>query len=180
MVSWGNWAKIYTQNHARDAQKFLQSVQLHISHQMKPHSMVKPFWRSIYTCFCVFGHWGKLNKSGLNTPNNGHRHKKVTHSVKPHITHQMKSYSNVKTILGSIYIYFNLVAGIGASQWNVAQIHQIFGRDTQKITKIVKPKISHQIKPFSSVKIIWGLRSTWLVYIWALEQVGEIELKRPK
>ena len=42
--------------------------------------------------------------------------KKVTDSVKPHITHQMKSYSNVKTILGSIYIYFKLVAGIGASQ----------------------------------------------------------------
>ena len=56
---------------------------------------------------------------------------KVTHSVKLPITHEIKSYSNVKIIWGSIYTCFRLVAGIGASQGNLAPIHQIFGRDTQ-------------------------------------------------
>ena len=105
MASFGNWAQIYTQNHARDAQKVLQSVQLHISHQMKPCSMVKTFRASSYTCFSVF-------------------------------------------------------AGIGASQGNLAQIHQIIGRDTQKIIQRVKPQISYQMKSCSRVKVIWGLSST--------------------
>ena len=72
---------------------------------------------------------------------------KVTRSVKPDITHQIKSYSNVKTIWRSVYTCFSVFAGIGASQGNLAQIHQIFGRDTQKIIQRVKPQTPHQIKP---------------------------------
>ena len=105
---------------------------------------------------------------------------KVTHSVKLAITHEMKSCSNVKTIWGSIYACFRLVAGIGASQRNLAPMHQIFGRDTQKIIQSMKLQISHQIKPCSSVKVISGFRSTCLVYFGALGQVGEIEVKHPK
>ena len=55
--------------------------------------------------------------------------KKVTHSVKPHITHQMKSYSNVKTILGSIYIYYKLVAGLG-------QVNEMWPKYTKYLIEI--------------------------------------------
>ena len=39
----------------------IQSVKLHISHQMKPYSNVKAIWESIYTCFCVSVELGQVS-----------------------------------------------------------------------------------------------------------------------
>ena len=57
-----------------DTQKVVQSVKLHISHQMKPYSSVKAIWRLSYTCASVFGHSGKSGKLGPNTPNYEHQY----------------------------------------------------------------------------------------------------------
>ena len=84
---------------------------------------------------------------------------KITQSFKLHITHQMKLYSNVKTIGGSITC-FSVFEGIGKSQGNLAQMPEIMGRDSQKTIKRVKPHISNQMKPCSRVKAISELSST--------------------
>ena len=71
----------------------------------------------------------------INTP-------KVIQIVKFHISHQMKSYSSVKTICGSSYTCFSMF-GVGASWGDWTQIASIIGTNTQKVIHGVKLHISH-------------------------------------
>ena len=61
------------------------------------------------------------------------------------------------------------------SNWgNLAEIPQIMGRDTQKVIQSVKFQISHQMKPYSSVKTICGSSYTCFSILGELGEVGEI------
>ena len=52
----------------------IHSVKLHISHQVKPYSIVKVIWGSIYTCFMYLQNWGKLAKFSPIISNHGQRY----------------------------------------------------------------------------------------------------------
>ena len=78
-------------------------VKLFISHQMKSCSSVKAIWGSIYACVTAFGLWRKSRKLGPNNPIVDTDTHKLIQCVKLHILHQMKPYSNLKTIWGLIY-----------------------------------------------------------------------------
>ena len=45
-------------------QKVIQSVQLHISHQMKPQPSLKAIWVLSITCFSVFGALYQFGETG--------------------------------------------------------------------------------------------------------------------
>ena len=70
------------------------------------------------------------------------------------------------------------ICGIAAS-WEIwAQTPQITGTDTQKVIHNVKLLISYQMKPYSSLKAIWGSIYTCSSCVFAkLGQVGEIWCK---
>ena len=51
------------------------------------------------------------------------------------------------------FILVLCICGIGASWQNLAQLPQIMGRDTLKAIQSVKFHISHQMKPYSRVKV---------------------------
>ena len=60
----GNWAQI-PQIMGMDIQKFIQSVKLNISHQLKPYSGIKPSeGRVLAYCFRVFGALGHFGGTG--------------------------------------------------------------------------------------------------------------------
>ena len=105
---------------------------------------------------------------------------KFIHSVKLHISHQMKPCSSLKSIWGSIYTCSSVFVIIGASRRNLAKIAQIMGRDTQKVMQSVKFQISRQMKPYSSVKTICVSSYTCFSIFGELGQVAEIGPKYPK
>ena len=107
------------------------------------------------------GHWGKSRNLRPNTQIHGC----VIHSVKVHISHQMKPCSSVKVIcLVKLYLFL-CICGIGTSQLNQAQITQIMDSNTPKVIRSVKLNISHQMMPYSSLKTICGSIYTCFVYL---------------
>ena len=103
---------------------------------------------------------------------------KVIHSVKLHISHQMKPYLSVNAISGSIYTCF-VYLQIGESWRNLAQLPPIMGRDTLKAIQSVKFHISHQMKSYSRVKAIYRSSYTCFSIFGELRQVGQIKPKYP-
>ena len=120
------------------------------------------------------GHWDKLWKLGPNTPNLGH----VIQSVKPHISRQVKLYSNVKETWESINTCFVFV--------KLGQAGEVRTKKPKSWTSIhrksseVLNSTSHQIKHHSSVKAISGSSYICFSIFWELGQVGEIGPKYPK
>ena len=105
-------------------------------------------------------HWGKSGNLRPNTQIHGH----VIQSVKLHISHQMKPYSSVRVILVKLYL-LQYILGTGASWGDLPQILLIIGTNTQKVIYSVKLHISHQRKPYLSVKAIRGSIYTYFVYL---------------
>ena len=120
----------------------------------------------------VLGHWGKSGILAPKAPNYGH----VIQNVKLHIWYQMKSYSNVKAIWESIYTCFVNWDKSGKLGPN----NPIMGINTQKFIQSVKFHISHQTKPYWSLKTICRLSYICFSIFGELEQVGEIGPKYPK
>ena len=79
----------------------------------------------------------------------------------------------------SLYL-FSCICEIGASRVNLAKIRQIMGRDSQKVIQSVKFQISHQMKPYLSVRTIYGSSYTYFSIFGELGQVGEIGPNYPK
>ena len=96
----------------------IQSVKLHISHQMKSYSNVKAIWESIYTCFCVPVELGQVRETRPKLPKSWASIHRVIQSVKFHISHQVKPYSNVKVICRSGCTCFNIFGEL----WQVRKI----------------------------------------------------------
>ena len=51
-----------------DTQEVIQSVKLHISHQVKPYSNVETIWGLIYTCFSIFWALEQVRESRPKKP----------------------------------------------------------------------------------------------------------------
>ena len=96
---------------------------------------------------------------------------KVIHSVKHHISHQMKPYSSKIHLRVNLYSFL-CICKIGTSQGNLAQLPQVI--------QSVKFHTSHQMKPYSRVRAIWGSSYTCFRIFGELEQVWEIGPKYPK
>ena len=137
-----------------NTQRAIQSIKFHISNHMKPYSNVKVMGRVI-PVLVYLENCSKLGRLGPNSPYHSTDTQKVIHSVTLLISHQMKPYSSVKSHLRvNLYILFFCICEIGASWQNLAQLSQIMSRDTQNIIQNVKFYISHQMKPYLSVKTI--------------------------
>ena len=89
----------------RETQKIIQSLQLHISHQMMPCSNAKSIWRLSLTCFKVF--WalvqlGKLTPNQAKIPQIMFREaQEIINSLQLIISHQVRPYLRLMTIRGS-------------------------------------------------------------------------------
>ena len=79
--------------------KVIKSVKLNISHQMMPYSSVKTICGSSYTYFSIIGELGQVGGDWDQIrPIIGTTIEKIIHSVKLHISQQMKPYLSVNAI----------------------------------------------------------------------------------
>ena len=105
-----NWPQI-PQIMGRDTQEVIQSVQFYISHQMEP----------LLSCKChlrveLYLFWGFGATRGSCTKINqimGTHTQKVIQSVQFHISHQMRSCSNVNAIWGLSVTCFRVFVELG-------------------------------------------------------------------
>ena len=123
---------------------------LHILHQMKPYSKVKTNWELSDTCISIFGELGKSEKLGPNVLNHGHQYTESHHQV-------LNSTFHIKSSLPKIQIPFEgwfMPVLVYLAHWgksgNLRPNTQIHGHVIQS----VKLHISHQMKPYSSVRVI--------------------------
>ena len=86
----------------RETQKIIQSLELHISHQMMPCSNAKSIWRLSLTCFKVswaLGHLGKLSPNRAQIPQIMTREaQQIINSLQLIISHQVSPYLSLMTI----------------------------------------------------------------------------------
>ena len=158
-----------------DTQKFIHSVKLHILHQMKPHSRVETNWELIDTCISIFGELGQIRKIVPKCS-------KSWASIHRKLSKVLNSTFYIKWSLTKIQIpfegwftpvlvYLGHWAKSGKLQPNT-QIHKC-------VIQSVKLHVSHQMKPYSTVKVICGSSYTCFSIVLQLGQVGEIRLKFP-
>ena len=85
--------------------------------------------------------------------------------------------------LGPLWIelyLFHWYLGIGVVWGNQAQMPQISCRNTSKVIQSLQIIISHQMRPYSSVKALCGLSCTCFTGTWILGKFGEAGLQHPK
>ena len=138
-------------------QKFIHSVKLHISHQMKPCSSVKVICLVklyLFLCICGIG-TSQLNQTQITQIMDSMQYTENHQKCQMEHSHQMMMpYSSVKAIYGAKLYLFQYIWGIGANWGDWAQIPPIIGTNTQKVIHSVKLHISHQMKPYLSVNAI--------------------------
>ena len=159
-----------------DTQKFIHSVKLHILHQMKPYSRVKTNWELSDTCISIFGELGQVRKLGPNVPNHGHQ------QTESHPSKVLNSTFYIKWSLTKIQIPFEgwftpVLVYLG--HWGKSGKLQPNTQIHKRVIQSVKLHVSHQMKPYSTVKVICGSSYTCFSIVLQLGQVGEIRLKFP-
>ena len=125
--------------------RFIHSVKLYILHQMKPYSRVKTNWELSDICISIFGELGQVRKIRPNCS-------KSWASI-----HRTSSTFHIKWSLTKIQIQFEgwftpvlVYLGHWGKSRNLRPNTQIHGC----VIHSVKVHISHQMKPYSSVKVI--------------------------
>ena len=158
-----------------DTQKFIHSVKLHILHQMKPHSRVETNWELTDTCISIFGELGQIRKIVPKCS-------KSWASIHRKLSKVLNSTFYIKWSLTKIQIPFEgwftpvlVYLGHWGKSGKLQQNTQIHKRVIQS----VKLHVSHQMKPYSTVKVICGSSYTCFSIVLQLGQVGEIRLKFP-
>ena len=104
---------------------------------------------------------------------------KVIQSLQLLVSHQVRPYSSVRTLCGLSYTSFTYPC-IGAIWWNWAQIPQIICRDTWKVIQSLQLLVSHQMRPYSSVRALSGSSYTCFTGTQVLGQFGEFGAGYPK
>ena len=147
----GNLGKLgpNTPTNMQEQMKSIQSLQILVSHQMRPYSSVRALCGFSYTCFTgigiIWGNWARIPQITCRDT------WKVIQSLQILILHQMRPYSSVKARLwGDLYL-FHRYSGIEAIWRNLAQIFQIMDRDAWKVIQSLQLHISHQIRFYSNV-----------------------------
>ena len=96
-----------------DRQKFIQSVKLHISHQLKPYLFVKAIRGQSFNCFRVFGALGYFWETGLKlslyTPNHGQEN---TESNAKSSTFHFTSHEALLKCNDHVRVKFHMLQGI--------------------------------------------------------------------
>ena len=133
----GNWPQM-SQIMGINTQKVVQSVKLYILHYMKPYTNSNSIEGWFTPVLAYLGNWGKLERFVPKSSFIGINAQKDIHSVKLHISHQIKPYLSVKATWGSILVLCN--CRIGVSWQNLTQLPQIMGRDTQKVIEVWNSK----------------------------------------
>ena len=155
-----SWALIH-----RKLSKVLSST-----FQMKPYTNTNSIEGWFTPVLVYLGNWGKLGRFIPNSPFIGINAQKDIHSVKLHISHQMKPYLIVKAIWGSINTCF-----VQLRHWGkLAKFNPITSNHGH-----VKFQVSHQMKPNSKVKATCGLSYIYCSIFGELGQVRQIGPKYP-
>ena len=90
----------------RVTQKEIQSLQVLISHQMRPYASVRALREFSYTCFTDTRVLGNLGKLGPNTQNHVQGHLKSNPKFQLLVSHQIRPYSSIRALCGSSYACF--------------------------------------------------------------------------
>ena len=108
----------------------IQSLQLLILHQMRPHISVQDLCGSNYTCFTGTQLLGHIGETGPEYPNHEQGHMKSNQkSSAPCFTQNLTLLQCQDSLQVELYL-FHRYSGIGAIWGNWAQIPQITCRDT--------------------------------------------------
>ena len=98
---------------------------------------------------------------------------KVIHSLQLHISHQMRSYSCQDHLTIELYLFFGQL-GITAIWEERAQIPLIKYRVTQKEIQSLQVHISHQMRPYASVRALRELSYTCFTDTRVLGNLGKL------
>ena len=128
----------------------------------------------------VLRYWGNFAKLGPNTPNHVQGHIKNNPKSSAHC---FTSNENLLYCQGCLWIELNLFhrySGIGAIWENWSRIPQITCRDRWKIIQSLQLLVSHQMRLYSSVRVLCGLSYTCFTDTRVLGQFGETGPEYPK
>ena len=128
----------------------------------------------------VLRYWGNLGKLGPNTPNHVQGHlQSILKSLAPCFDSNETLLQCQGPVRAELYLFYRY-SGIGAISGNWSWIPQIMSRVTWKVMQRLQIRISHQMKPYSSVKALCGLSYTCFTDTRVLGQFGETGPKYPK
>ena len=125
-------------NHYRDVWKVIQSLLVHISHQIRPYSSIKAIWE--WCCTFLRGIWtlGQFKKLDPNTSNQVQEHTESNAKFSvPHLTSIETSLLHQGHLMVELYLFYKY-SGIRAIWGNLVQISQIIWRDTGKVIYCAK------------------------------------------
>ena len=140
----------------------------------------KPFVGRIIPVSQVPRYWSNLGKLGSNAPNHAQGH--IKGNPKP----SAPCFTSNDTLLqcqGPLWPKLYLChrySNIGAIQGNWVRIPQIMCRDTRKVIQSLQLLVSHQMRPYSSVRALCGSSYTCFTGTWILGQFGETRPECPK
>ena len=164
----------------RDTWKVIQSLQLLVSHQMRPTSSVRALCGLSYSYSCFTGTWvlGQFGGNWARIPQTICRNTlKVIQSLQFLISHQMRPCSSVRALCGLGYTCFT---GIWVIWGKLGLNTQIMCRDMWKVIQSLQLLDSHQMRPYSSVRVLCGSSYTCFTGTRVLGQFGETGLEYPK
>ena len=129
----------------------------------------------------VLRYWGNLGKLGPNPQIMWKARTQVIQSLQFLVSHQIiRPYSSVRRTHGLNYTCFTGTRVLGKFWGNWAQIPQIMCRDTWKVIQSLQLLVSHQMRPYSSVRALCGSSYTCFTGTWILGQFGETRPECPK
>ena len=133
---------------------------------MNPYSRVKANWGPSYTCFRIFGNWVESGKLDPNTPNIWINTQKVNPNVKLYISHQMKSYSNIKTIWRLIYIWFGVFMALRQIDGTGPKYPRLWTCIYRKSSKAFNCRFRIKFSPMQVYRPSESRFITVLVFLW--------------
>ena len=162
----------------------IQSLQFLVSHQIiRPYSSVRRTHGLNYTCFTGTRVLGKFWGNWAQIPQIMCRDTwKVIQSLQLLVSHQMRPYSSVRTLCGSSYITsFTCTRVLGQfGETGPKYPKSCAERDTWKVIQSLQLLVLHQMRPYTSVRTLFGLSYTFFTGTQVLGQFGETLPEYPK
>ena len=176
---WGNCAEIH-QIMCRDTWKVIQSLQLLVSHQVRLYSVSGPSVGRAIPVSQVLGYWSNLAKLGLNTLNHVQGQIKSNPKSSAYCLNIKWEVTQCRGPLWVELYLFHRCSGIGAIWVNWARIPQIMCRKTWKVIQSLQLLVSHQMRPYSSVRALCELSYTCFTGTRVLGQFWKTGPEYPK
>ena len=161
----GNWAWI-PQIMCRDTWRIIQSFQLLVSHQIRPCFSVMVVCRLSYTCSTGTQVLGQFGETRLEYPKScAGRHENQSKVLSSLFLINWDLTLVPKPLLVELYLVHRY-SEIGAIWGNWPQIPQITCRNTWKVIQSLWILISHQLRPYSRVKVLCWVSYTCFTGTW--------------